>query len=130
MTGEFKYENTLSLEELRREIRFEWDQKYAVIAALRDLPEVPPVIVLHLLSSAGKWPDDNSMGKQLQRKHGLDAIPPKSEYETGAGIWSRIRGGMVDSDRLMAAVDHVLTKFKQDEQDGYRSRDRQFAIAI
>jgi len=36
----------------------------------------------------------------------------------------------VDTERLRAAVDYVLTKFKQDVQDGYRSRDRQFAIAI
>jgi hypothetical protein len=89
------YENTLSLEELRREIRFEWDQKHALVKALRDPPEVPPTIVLHLLSRAGTWPDDNSRGKQMQREHGLDAIPPKSEYETGAGLWHRIRQGLL-----------------------------------
>ncbi len=32
--------------------------------------------------------------------------------------------------RLRRAVDYVLSKFKQDERAGYRSRDRQFAIAI
>ena len=94
------YENTLSIEELRREVRFEWDQKNALVKALRDLPEVPPVIVLHLLSRSGKWPDDNSLGKQLQRKHGLDAVPPKSEYESGAGVWFRIRRGLLAADAV------------------------------
>lgn len=88
------YENTLSLEELRREIRFEWNQKHALIKALRDLPEVPPVIVQRLLSSAAKWPDDNNIGKRLQREHGSEAIPYKSEYESGAGLWHRIRRGL------------------------------------
>jgi len=32
--------------------------------------------------------------------------------------------------RLRNAVDYVLSKFKRDEEQGYRSRDRQFAIAI
>lgn len=36
----------------------------------------------------------------------------------------------VEAARLRAAVDLVLATFKKDEQDGYRSRDRQFAIAI
>lgn len=88
------YENTLSVEELRREVRRCWDRENALINALRDLPEVPHSKVLLLLSRAAKWSDDNNIGIQLQRKFGSTAIPYKSEYEGGAGVWYRIRRGM------------------------------------
>lgn len=89
------YENTLSIEELRREVRECWDREHEIANALRDLPEMPPPWILLFFDRASKWPEDNQLGKKLQIKLGLDAIPPKSECETGAGVWYRIRQGML-----------------------------------
>ncbi len=89
------YENTLSIEELRREVRECWDREQAIAWALRDLPEMAPPWVLMFLDRAAKWPEDKHLGNLLQRKLGLAAIPPKSECECGAGVWYRIRQGML-----------------------------------
>ncbi len=89
------YENILTIEELRREVRECWDREHAIIAALNDLPEMAPPWVLLFFSRASQWPADSNLGKMLQRKLGLGAIPPKSECETGAGVWYRIRQGML-----------------------------------
>jgi hypothetical protein len=35
-----------------------------------------------------------------------------------------------DRDKLLAAIIHVCETFEKDEAQGYRSKDRQFAIAI
>lgn len=91
------YENTLSIEELRKEIRREWDAKHALVKALKELPEVPDWRVLKLLSRAASFPADASIGKAMQREHGLDAIAPRVESEMGAGLWSRIRAGLLAS---------------------------------
>lgn len=84
------YENTLSLEALRREVREGWDTEGALVKALRDLPEVPPYDVLLLLSRAAKYPDDWEIGARLQRQE-RKPIPYKTECELGAGLWWRIR---------------------------------------
>lgn len=91
------YENRLSIEELRREVRECWDREQMLAEALRDAPEMPHPWLLLFLSRAAKWPEDNNIGKMLQRrdKLGLDAIPPKSECEGGAGVWYRIRQGLL-----------------------------------
>lgn len=89
------YENTLSQEELRHEVRRLRDTEHALVRALRDLREVPEYRVLLLLDRAAKWPDDNNVGKLMQREFGLVAIPPKSEAESGAGLWSHIRAGIL-----------------------------------
>ena len=94
MSTEFRYEDTLALDELRREVRQCWDREHALISALRDMPEMPPPWLLLFLDRAAKWPDDHDLGKTLQRTMGLDAIPPKSECEGGAGVWHRIRLGL------------------------------------
>lgn len=88
------YENTLSLEELRREVRQRWDTEHDLVRALRDLPEVPSWRVQRLLSRAAKYPEDWERGKKLQRQHGSGAITYKTEYEMGAGLWARIREGL------------------------------------
>jgi len=88
------YENTFSLEELRREVRRVWDEQNGLTKALRDLPEVPPPRVLMYLSRAARFPDDCNIGKGMQRQLGSDAIPYKVEYEMGAGLWSRIRAAL------------------------------------
>jgi hypothetical protein len=88
---------TMTTEELRREVRDLWDQKDALNKALRDLPEVPPVDALRAISSAAMnihYPKVWELGKVLQRKHGLTAVPPKTEYEAAAGLWARIRIGI------------------------------------
>lgn len=89
------YENTLSVEQLRSELRYYLDAHYGILCALRDAPEMPPPFVLLHLSTASKWPEDSNRGKELQRKLGLGVIPPKSECECGAGVWDRIRAGLV-----------------------------------
>jgi hypothetical protein len=65
----------------------------ALTKAFKELPEVPPVTVLDLLSDAGNFPEDWERGKAMQRKHRLEAIPPRTEYEIGAGVWSRLLSG-------------------------------------
>jgi hypothetical protein len=89
------YENTLSLDELRREVRECWDRERAIADALRNLPEMAPPWVLLFFNRASEWPEDSNLGKRLQRKLGSEAIPFKSECETGAGVWYRIRQGML-----------------------------------
>jgi hypothetical protein len=89
------YENTLSIDELRRKIRECLDFEFAIANALRDLPEMAPSWILLFLNRVASWPQDNNLGKQLQRKLGLNAIPPKSECEGGAGVWYRIRQGLL-----------------------------------
>ncbi len=89
------YENTLSLEELRREVRECWDREHAIARAIRDIPEMAPPWILIFLDRAAKYPEDNNIGNMLQRKLGLNAVPPKSECEGGAGVWYRIRQGLL-----------------------------------
>ena len=89
------FENTLSIEELRREVRQCWDREHELAKAIRDAVEMPPPWILLLLNRGAHWPEDNHLGKLLQRKLGLDAIPPKSECESGAGVWYRIRQGLL-----------------------------------
>lgn len=91
------YVNSLSIEELRRELRYYLDLHYEMLHALRDVPEMAPPFVLLHLGTVAKWPEDSSRGKELQRKLGLDAIPPKSECECGAGLWDRILNGLARS---------------------------------
>lgn len=98
-TDDFEpYENTLSIDELRREVRWLWDSKRLLMNAIRDKSEMPAPRVLKDLSRAAKWPEDNDLGKTLQRHYRLDIIPPVSECEGGAGVWWRIRTGLTVND--------------------------------
>lgn len=89
------YENTMSIERLRQELRECWDRERAIVDALRDLPEMAPPWILLFFDRAAKYPDDNSLGKKLQQKLPRGAIPYKTECEGGAGVWYRIRQGML-----------------------------------
>lgn len=89
------YENTLTFDELRVEVRRCLDQELGISQALRDLPEMPPPWVLLFFSRASQWPEDSNLGKRLQRQLGPDKIPYKSECETGAAVWYRIRQGLL-----------------------------------
>lgn len=95
MNDDEPYENTLSIEQLRREVRECWDRENALIKAIRGAEEMPAPWILKWLGRAAKWPEDNSLGKMLQRKLSSDAIPFKSECEGGAGVWYRIRQGLL-----------------------------------
>lgn len=88
-------EYRMGVDELRRELRQAWDDHYALLDALRDLPEIPSSRVLHILSHAAKWPEDHNAGKIIQREVGLNAIPPVSECEGGAGVWQRLRAAAI-----------------------------------
>lgn len=66
------------------------DRYYELLWALRDLPEVPPSGVLKTLGSIGKFPEDYTEGKRIQRERGLDVVPPVTECEIGAGFWHRV----------------------------------------
>lgn len=80
-----------SAESLRKELAWELERLAALREAFQDLPEVAPIPALHLLNDFSMWPRDWDRGKELQRKHGLAAIPPNSECECGAGLWAIIR---------------------------------------
>ena len=95
------YENTLSIEDLRRELRRAWDEKLALRNALRALPEVPPPLVMKALSSAATFPTDWEIGKKMQREF-PGSVPWKTEYQMGAGLYSRIREGLMGSGRNLA----------------------------
>lgn len=62
----------------------------SICYALRDQPKLPEPRVLSHLNRAAKFPEDWERGKQMQRKLGLDAIPPNTECEMGAGWWNRV----------------------------------------
>ena len=95
MSDILAYENKMSIDELRREVRECWNRETMLAKALRDPPEMVDPWLLPFLSRGSKWPNDNRLGKLLQREMGLDAIPPKSECECGAGVWYRIRQGLL-----------------------------------
>lgn len=82
-------EDAMSVEELRTELRRAWDTQYAFLDALRDLPTMPPPLVLSFLSEGSG--SEGGFGKVLQRSLGLDCIPPVSECERGAGLWNVLR---------------------------------------
>lgn len=85
-------EDTMGVEELRRELRRAWDIHYGLIDALNNLPEVPEPRVLSALSEGAK--DEGWMGKIMQRRLGLEVIPPVSECERGAGLWFFLRNAL------------------------------------
>jgi hypothetical protein len=105
------YENRLTIEDLRREVRELWDREAAFVRDLRNLPECPSTDTMRLLSHAGlnfhgipAW----ELGKELQRKTravmrdrpidcfdiGQAGVPFKCEYECGAGLWVFIRNAI------------------------------------
>lgn len=92
------YENTLPVDVLRAELRRAWNQRHAFQDDIKSLPEVPRIETLAFLRSAGmgfRNPNTWEIGKTLQRELGLDAIPPKTEYECAAGLWKVIRDGIL-----------------------------------
>lgn len=66
------------------------DRYYPLLWALRNRPVLPDPLVLHILSQAGNFSLDIEEGKRIQREYGLDAVPPVTECEIGAGFWHRV----------------------------------------
>jgi hypothetical protein len=88
------YINRCGIEELRRMLIDSLEFEFGLIAAIRSQDDMPSGFVLSRLGQAGSWPEDKGLGKLLQRKHGLDVVPPVTECEIGAGVWYRILQGL------------------------------------
>jgi hypothetical protein len=84
-------------DQLRKELAWELERHLALREAFKSVPEVCPVEAQHLLSEFATYPRDWERGKQLQRIHGSEAIPPNSECESGAGLWALIREALTKS---------------------------------
>ena len=87
--------NRLTVEQLRQEVRDYAGRWIALMDAFENLPEVPEPELLHVLGDFAKWPEDHNRGREMQRRLRLDAIPPVSECEGGAGMWSVIRAALI-----------------------------------
>lgn len=92
------YIETLSVDELRRELRRAWDEQNALVKAIRDRADVPPYKVQLFLSRAAKWPEHNNIGKRLQQELGSGKIWFKSECEGGSGLWHLLMKGVLECD--------------------------------
>lgn len=82
-----------SREELYAVIDSLRDRVKALHRALENAPRMPDPYTLKMIGRCGRHPEDWEKGKALQREFGADAIPPKSECETGAGFWDRLTNG-------------------------------------
>jgi len=89
------YINSMSIEQLRRELIFELEKSFALREAFQKLPDVPRIEALVALSEWATWPRDWEKGKEMQRTHSVDVIPPNTEYEKGAGLWSILRTALI-----------------------------------
>lgn len=97
LTADTPAEEVMTLEELRREVRRGWDIQNGLAKALRDLPEMPPPLVLAFLSRAAQFAADYPVGKRLQLESRDLDIPFNTECEMGAGLWFRLRRGLMDA---------------------------------
>jgi hypothetical protein len=80
------------------------DRYYPLLWALRDRPELPDTLVLHILSHAADFSIDLDEGKRIQRERGLDAVPPVTECEMGAGFWHRVIRAVPAASRIVAPM--------------------------
>ena len=89
------YLNRLSVDQLRAEVHDYAGRWIELIEVMRILPEVPSPQMLHVLGDFATR-DDHERGKAMQRQFKLDAIPPVSECEGGAGFWSVVRAALLE----------------------------------
>lgn len=89
------YIATLDIERLRQELTWALDRHYALRLAFLDLPEVPHPLAQHLLSEYANFERDWPRGKTLQQARDLGEVPPNTECEAGAGLWTIIREALV-----------------------------------
>jgi hypothetical protein len=90
-------EDEMEAPELRREVRTLWNRQHAFDMDMRDLPEVPSISTMRLLSSAAMnvhKPDLMVEARRLQYEH-PSKVPYKSEYERAAGLWSILRNALI-----------------------------------
>jgi len=88
-------EERMEAPELRRELRFAWDQLHELVDALSELPDVPSHLALRALADyRGGFPDFWEIGKKEQRQHPWGTVPAKTEYEIAQGLWSIIRDAL------------------------------------
>lgn len=90
------YVNKLSVEQLRDELHDFAGRWYELVYALKTLPELPKPELLHVLGDGAVW-SDHERGKEMQHTASLEAIPPVSECEGGAGLWSVIRAALLEA---------------------------------
>jgi hypothetical protein len=91
------YINEMNADQLRREVANAWEEKFALRDAFKELPEVPSVEALRFLSELADFSRDWSRGKTMQRTAERGVVPPKTEYEMGAGLWGLIRDALVSA---------------------------------
>jgi hypothetical protein len=84
-------------ESLVNELAWEIERIFALREAFKELPEVPPVEAQSLLHEFSTWPRDWERGKKMQRQHGIEAVPPNTECECGAGLWALLREALTKS---------------------------------
>lgn len=88
-------EDRMEAPELRRQLREAWDQHYALMEALSELPDVPSHEVLRALADYRVgFPDMWEIGITEQRQHPWGVVPAKTEYEIAQGLWSIIRDAL------------------------------------
>lgn len=116
------YENTLSVDRLRAEVRRCWDESWSLNQDLLHLPEIPSTDTMRIIQHAA-MNSHNSMlkglpvwdvAKQMQRdfpmtkgpdgEYDFGPIPYKCEYERATGLWFFIRKG------LLSEVEDVSVK--------------------
>ena len=109
------YENRLSIEQLRCEVRKCWDREHSFTNDIRDLPEIPSRTTMMLLSGGSNpwW----GIGKDVQFAHPWDTVPAKYECEVGMGRWKVMR------DALMQAIEAGTAKTNGLDSNG-RKRGR------
>lgn len=97
--GQQSYEETLTIEELRIEVRRLWNQIDGMTTDLHTLPAVPSLETLRLLGTLSGGlhtePSLGILGIALRQTCGIDAVPPVSEMEHGAGLWKVIRDALI-----------------------------------
>lgn len=113
------YENTFSLERLRKEVRLCWDMQSAFCDAISELPDVPDHLALKFMTDIrGGFPEMWEIGKKEQREQPYGTVPSKTEYEIAQGYWSVIR----DAFRALAAL--TAAPPATDGEDVLRTADR------
>lgn len=90
------YLNRLTTDQLKDEVRDYAGRWIALTDAMQTLPELPSPELLHVLGAFADL-SDHERGKQMQRTRTLAEIPPVSECEGGAGVWSVIRAALMDA---------------------------------
>ena len=79
----------MTLEECHAMIDRLRERLRAIAKGLRS-KELPEPYILNEMGRYAEWPRDWERGKALQRELGGEAIPYKSECESGAGLWQRL----------------------------------------